>query len=430
VRQGHSDVVVVGGGPAGIAAATCAAEAGARVTLVDAGFHPGGQIWRHANPQDLPRVARGWMDRCRRAGVEWIPQAFVVDGSLQDGLTVVRATQTMVLHAERIILATGARELFLPFPGWTLANAMGAGGAQSLLKGGLDVRGKRVIVAGSGPLLLPVAAAIVRAGAYLSTVAEQTSTRRLAGFALSLLAQPSKLALGARYRAAIPLRAYRPGVWVARAEGNQRVQSVTLTDGRRRWTEPCDLLCCGFGLVPNIELARVMGCDIDEDKVRVDTLQQTTVNGILSAGESTGVAGDAAAIVEGQIAGLVAGNRSGDPRLRNLERARDKGRQFARALSNTFNPRAELRSLADGDTVICRCEDVRLGDLDPTWTGRQAKLYSRAGMGPCQGAVCGPSLKYLMGWPVGSVRPPLHSPALGAWAAGSENADASSHDRQ
>jgi hypothetical protein len=182
--------------------------------------------------------------------------------------------------------------------------------------------------------------------------------------------------------------------------------------------------------VPNIELARVLGCDIDEDKVRVDSLQQTTVNGILSAGESTGVAGDAAAIVEGQIAGLVAANRSGDPRLRNLERARDKGRQFARALSNAFNPRAELRSLTDGDTVICRCEDVRLGDLDPTWTGRQAKLYSRAGMGPCQGAVCGPALMYLMGWPLGSVRPPLHSPALGAWTAGSENADASSYDRQ
>ena len=423
VREDHRDVIVVGGGPAGIAAATCAAEEGARVTVVDAGIRPGGQIWRHGNLQELPKAARRWIDRCRHAGVEWISRALVVDGSLRRGLTVVRADATMRLHAERIVLATGARELFLPYPGWTLPNAMGAGGAQALLKGGLDVRGRRVIIAGSGPLLLPVAAAFARAGASLTTVAEQTSPRRLAGFALSLLARPSKLVLGARYRAAIPLRAYRVGVWVARAEGYQRVESVTLTNGRRRWTEPCDLLCCGFGLVPNIELARVLGCDIEDDKVRVDTMQQTSVSGVLSAGESTGIAGDAAAIIEGRIAGLVAAKRVGDSRLENLKRERDRGRQFAQALSNAFAPRTEVRSLAEPDTVICRCEDVRLGDFNASWTGRQAKLYSRAGMGPCQGAVCGPALKHLMGWPLGSVRPPLYAPGLGAWAVGSENAE-------
>jgi hypothetical protein len=172
-----------------------------------------------------------------------------------------------------------------------------------------------------------------------------------------------------------------------------------------------------------VELARVLGCEIEDDKVRVDTLQQTTIRGVLSAGESTGIAGDAAAIVEGRIAGLMAAGRSGDSRLESLKRERDKGRQFARVLSNAFAPRVELRGLAESDTVVCRCEDVRFGDLDSSWTGRQAKLYSRAGMGPCQGAVCGPALKHLLGWLPGSVRPPLHAPALGTWAVNSENAD-------
>jgi NADPH-dependent 2,4-dienoyl-CoA reductase/sulfur reductase-like enzyme len=320
----------------------------------------------------------------------------------------------MRVIAPRMILATGARELFLPYPGWTLPNVMGIGGAQAMLKAGLEVRGKRVVIAGSGPLMLPVAAAMSRAGARLITVAEQTPTHRLGAFALALWSQPAKLLTGARYRLATPMHVHRTGTWVERADGSDRVETVTLTTGRRRWAERCDLLCCSHGLVPTTELARLLGCEVASGQVIADAMQRTTVPEVLTAGETTGVAGDMAAIAEGEIAGLAA--TSPDPSIpRDLRRRQRQGRRFVEQLRDAFVPRAELRRLASSETVICRCEDVRFGQLDASWTGRQAKLYSRVGMGPCQGAVCGPSLERLFGWAAGSVRPPLFAPSLGDW---------------
>ena len=417
------DVVVVGGGPAGIAAATRAAEHGARVVIIDSGPALGGQIWRHRELATLPETARRWLGCLQAAGAQSLLQATVVDGRIDRGLTVVGPRGTTRVIAPQIILATGARELFLPYPGWTLPNVMGIGGAQAMLKGGLDVRGMRVILAGSGPLMLPVASAMRRAGARLVTVAEQASAQALGAFALGLWSEPAKLLLGARYRAAIPMRAHRTGTWIARADGTDRVEAVTLTTGSRRWVEQCDLLCCGYGLIPATELARLLGCGIEYGEVTVDAMQRTTVRDVFSAGESTGIAGDASAIAEGQIAGLASVSA---PIPADLQRQQQKGRQFARRLRETFRLRDELKTLASPDTLVCRCEDVRFGQLDSAWTGRQAKLYTRVGMGPCQGAVCGPALEHLLGWPPGSVRPPLFAPSLGAWMADTVEQDAPS----
>ena len=411
------DVAVVGGGPAGIAAATRAAEQGARVIVIDSGLRPGGQIWRHHDPTALLPDARHWLSRLARTKAEWLLRATVVDGDIARGLTVVTHAGTTRVTAPRIILATGARELFLPYPGWTIPNVMGIGGAQAMLKGGLDVRGKRVIIAGSGPLLLPVAAAMAKAGARLIAVAEQASAGQLAAFAASLWSQPGKLLLAARYRAAFPLRAHRTSTWVERAEGDGRLERVILRSGTRRWAEPCDLLCSSYGLVPSTELARLFGCAIERGRVKVDEQQQTTVAGVFSAGESTGVAGDAASIAEGEIAGLAAASHGPVNIGSDLRGRQQQGRRFADRLLDTFRPRAEVRALADADTIVCRCEDVRRRQLNPSWTGRQAKLYTRAGMGPCQGAVCGPALEQLFGWEQGSVRPPLFAPLLGSWMA-------------
>ena len=409
------DVAVVGGGPAGIAAATRAAEQGARVVIIDSGLRPGGQIWRHHSPAALLPDARHWLSRLERTNARWLLRATVVDGDIARGLTVVTHAGTTRVAAPRIILATGARELFLPFPGWTIPNVMGIGGAQAMLKAGLDVRGKRVIIAGSGPLLLPVAAAMAKGGARLITVAEQASARQLAGFAASLWSQPGKLFLAARYRAAFSIRAHRTSTWVERAEGDVRLERVILRSGDRRWVERCDLLCSSYGLVPSTELARLFGCEIGSGRVMVDELQRTNVSGVFAAGESTGVAGDAASIAEGEIAGVAAASPGPVSISSDLRRRQLQGRRFADRLFVTFRPRAEVRALADADTVICRCEDVRLRQLEPSWTGRQAKLYTRAGMGPCQGAVCGPALEQMFGWGQGSVRPPLFAPVLGAW---------------
>ncbi|HEY9449675.1 MAG TPA: FAD-dependent oxidoreductase, partial [Gemmatimonadaceae bacterium] len=350
--------------------------------------------------------------RLDRSGARSIAMATVTDATPDCVLSVAHAEGSTSVRAGAVVIATGARELFIPYPGWTLPGVMGMGGAQALLKGGMRVSGKRVVVAGSGPLILPVAAAMAHAGARLVAVVEQTPTAVLAGFARTLWRHPSKLADGARYRAAFARTSYRTGCWVARAEGDGRVERVILTDGRRRWSEECELLCCSYGLVPNVDLAALLGCAVDEGRVVVDPSQRTSVPRIYAAGEPTGVAGELAALTEGQIAGLAAAGResAAEP---SLERAREAWRVFAQQLATSFRPRNELRALAEPETIICRCEDVPLSRLDPSWTVRQAKLYTRIGMGPCQGGVCGPACHYLFGWPSGHVRPPLGAPEVG-----------------
>ncbi|HET7622343.1 MAG TPA: FAD-dependent oxidoreductase [Gemmatimonadaceae bacterium] len=405
------DVLVVGGGPAGIAAASRAAESGAKVVMVDQGMRPGGQVWRHREESDLPRLARVWLDRLRGSGAHCLAMATVTDVTSDGTVSLAHREGSSTVRAGALVIATGARELFIPYPGWTLPGAMGIGGAQALLKGGMRVRGKRVVIAGSGPLILPVAAAMARAGARLAAVLEQAPAAALARFARTLWRHPSKLADGARYRSAFARTSYRTGSWVARAEGEGRVERVTLTDGRRQWSEECDLLCCSYGLVPNVDLASLLGCAIDDGMVVVDAAQRTSIPSVYAAGEPTGVGGELAALTEGEIAGLSAAGRDIDV---SLARARLRWRAFATQLALSFRPRPELRELAEPDTIICRCEDVPLSRIDPSWSVRQAKLYTRVGMGPCQGGVCGPACRFLFSWPHGRVRPPLGAPEVGA----------------
>lgn len=399
------DVAVVGAGPAGVAAAASAAEAGARVLLLDEGLDAGGQIWRHApaHAARLPRAARAWLTRLARSGARLVTQAGVIDA--RPGELLARSGDgTLRVFAAHTILATGARELFLPFPGWTLPRVIGVGAAQALAKSGASWRGRRVVVAGSGPLLLPVAATLRAAGARVVVVAEQARLLDVARFALRLVARPGKLLEGLVHRAGFSATRYRLACHVVAARGDDGVREVTLSDGRRAWSEACDVLACGFGLVPNTELARLLGCAVRGGAVEVDDEQRTSVPGVLAAGEVTGVGGAEAALAEGRLAGLVAAGSSPDGALR---RARDDGRRFAAQLARAFAPRDELRALVRDDTLVCRCEDVPWGRLRAFDGAREAKLLARAGMGACQGRVCGAALAFLRGWDGDRVRPPL-----------------------
>jgi len=282
---------------------------------------------------------------------------------------------------------------------------VGAGGAQALLKAGASFAGLRVVVAGSGPLLLPVAAALGRVGARLVAVAEQAPGPRVRAFAASLLLRPRKLLDGLRYRAAFPGTAYRLGTWVTAAHGDARLQAVDLTDGARRWTEACDVLAVGYGLVPNLELPRLLGCAVEKGSVVVNPGQETSREGVYAAGEVTGIGGVDPALLEGQIAGLAAAGRAGAARA--LLAARNRARRLASSIEAAFALRPELRSLPSADTIVCRCEDVALDRLATAQSPRESKLHTRAGMGPCQGRVCGSALGFLRGFPRDSVRPPL-----------------------
>jgi NADPH-dependent 2,4-dienoyl-CoA reductase/sulfur reductase-like enzyme len=412
------DIAVLGGGPAGIAAACRAAEAGAVVLLIDEGVNLGGQIDRHRPGRPAPEAARPWLKRLARLGVEVLDRSSVFDAYLAGGrwcLAVERDGSRIEVQALRLVLATGARELFLPFPGWTLPNVLGVGGAQALLKAGAEVRGKRVVIAGSGPLLLPVAAAYARADAEVLLVAEQASRRSLAGFALAAAGSPGKLWEAVSYRAAFGGTPYLTSTWVTAAGGRGRVERATLTDGTETFEVACDLLAVAYGLLPNLELPRLLGCTVRGGSVAVAQDQATSLPGVYAAGEICGVAGVDVARAEGEIAGLAAAGawEAASVEGRALALYRARGRRLAAAMERAFAPRPELRSLADAETPICRCEDVRYGRLDPAWSPRQAKLATRAGMGPCQGRVCGAALSFLFGWPADEVRSPLQPASLG-----------------
>jgi NADPH-dependent 2,4-dienoyl-CoA reductase/sulfur reductase-like enzyme len=401
-RPDHLEILVVGAGPAGLAAACAAAESGDGVTVVDDSPWLGGQIWRgQGDPPSNPQ-ARHWLARFARSGATRVSSTSIIAAPAPGVLLAERPEGPLEIRYSKLILATGARELFLPFPGWTLPGVLGPGGLQALVKNGWPIRGQRVVVAGSGPLLLAVARGLQEHGARIMEIAEQASWSQILSFAGTLWRHPAKLCQG--------VTLLRPGLyhcstWPIRARGVDRVQRVELTDGRRTWTRECELLACGFGLVPNTELPLALGCRLDDDFVAVDDWQMTSVRDVYCAGEPTGIGGVDCALVEGLIAGYAAaGNR---PQAQVLWRRRSAWHRFRGALARGFTLRPELKSLATDETVVCRCEDVPLGALRRYASWREAKLQSRCGMGACQGRVCGAATKVILGWGMESVRPPV-----------------------
>lgn len=411
----EASVVVVGAGPAGLAAAVHAAEAGVSVLVLDAAPRLGGQVWRHRGPP--PRAARRWDTRLSGAGARRLFGATVVDAPGEGRLLVEHEGRGQRVLYGSLVLATGARERFLPFPGWTLPGVLGVGGAQALVKEGARFDGLRVAVAGTGPLLPAVAAALGSAGARVVAVAEQAPLLRLVRFGRALGGRPRRIVEAMGYGARLLGASYRAGRWVRAAEGQGRVERVTLTDGRRDRTVPCDVVACAFGLVPNLELGRLLGCAAEGEAVVVDEGQRTSVPGVFAAGEVTGVGGTDHAVVTGALAGLAAAGRPLPP---SLKRERRRERAFAASLADAFALRDELRGVARADTVVCRCEDVTLGRLAPYASMREAKLQTRVGMGPCQSRVCGPALGFVRGWDADSVRPPISPVPLSVLAAGEE----------
>src|SRR5262245_20660166 len=402
ITQRRFDVLIVGMGPAGIAAACAAAAGGLGVGIVDDNPREGGQIWRGEAPSKL---AADSIARFRATRVETLNETRVVDAPAPGVLRAECKDAPLDLQYGKLVLATGARERFLPFPGWTLPNVMGAGGLQALVKGGVPVEGKRVVVAGSGPLLLAVAAYLRKHGATVVLIAEQTGWARLARFGLSIAREPSKAFQGLELKGALRGVPYLTGCWPARALGEHRLAAVELKMKDKTWREPCDYLACGFGLVPNLELPLLLGCAMRNGFVAVDEWQQTSLPGVYCAGEPNGIGGVDLALIEGRIAGFAAAGLQNQARREFKARARSLW--IRTALDRAFELRDDLRTIATPETIVCRCEDVPLERMrtHPAW--RTAKLQTRCGMGPCQGRICGPAAEFLLGWKQESVRPPI-----------------------
>jgi NADPH-dependent 2,4-dienoyl-CoA reductase/sulfur reductase-like enzyme len=424
-----ADLAVLGAGPAGLAAAVTAQRAGARVTVIDSNARPGGQYWRHRDGHAPPGLAR-YSDvplDLRSGHTIW----HVERGD--DAFTV--HTDRGAIRAHRLVVATGAYDRQVPFPGWTLPGVYTAGGAQALLKGHGVVVGQRVVVAGTGPFLLPVAAGLAEAGA-LVRVFEAGSPLGFARHPAAVARNPGKLGEGAGYLWALRTVPFRTRHAVVAAHGDDRVRSVTVATLDRNWHVlareeiACDAVAVGYGFTPQLEIPLQLGCDthLDADGSLVataDDQQRSSVPDVYLAGEVCGAGGAQLSIVEGALAGHHATGTRPSPRL---ARRRAALRAFAAAMHRTYPVKAGWQSWLTDDTIVCRCEEVpvhhirrAVDDLGATGP-RAVKLLARPGMGLCQGRVCGYATACLAGQPTANglrdmaTRPIAHPVTLGELA--------------
>ncbi|PRC92477.1 NAD(P)/FAD-dependent oxidoreductase [Solimicrobium silvestre] len=404
--QQHTDILILGSGPAGLAAADAAASSEQSVTVLDDNFAPGGQIWRGGPTQWSDARAKVlWQKLITCTNVHFLYEVKVVAAPRINTLLLETPQGACSITYNRLIICSGARELLLPFPGWTLPGVTGAGGLQALIKGGLSVAGKRIAIAGTGPLLLAVAATVQRQGGQIVLIAEHRSTMELTRFILNLARSHR-----GKLMQAIPLLArlwscsYRHATTVLQAHGDNQLQSISYLQNEKTVQLDCDYLACGYGLVPNLELAKLLTCEVQNNRVVVNDNQQTSQAHIWAAGEVTGIGGVDKALAEGRIAGLSASHQTASDKE---QKTRNHTRQFAALLEHSFAPTDALRLLCQPTTLVCRCEDVGAQQLTihPDW--RSAKLATRCGMGACQGRICGAACEYLYGWQAPGLREPL-----------------------
>lgn len=408
------DLVVVGAGPAGLAAARAAAAAhgGMTIALVDDNPRAGGQVWRPGPGAAQPNALREALSNLIEQ-----PNVTLYSGAKVSALAgshemMVESTQygAVSISFGRLIIAAGARERLLPFDGWTLPGVTGAGGLQALIKGGMPVRGERIVLAGSGPLLVAALATARAAGARVIAVVEQAPRGAIISFALSLSATPWKVWQAIRLTRGFAGTAYWPDSVVAKALGDGRVQAAVVRRAGREVTLECDRIACGYGLVPNVALAQMVGCGLTHGAIEVDERQLTSVPGVWAAGECTGIGGMELARAEGEIAGLAA---SGAPVPARLVQDRARWRRFAQRVARSFELGEAACAQPSAETILCRCEDVSFGEVAAHATWRDAKLHTRCGMGPCQGRICGAALQTYFDWDAAMPRPPLSPSSIG-----------------
>ena len=401
-------IIVIGAGPAGLAAAEAASRNGTDVALIDSAPRKGGQYWRHKTSVKGYRSNRAdelFAKVEKASSITHISEASVWSIEKQGELFRVNYLQggaESSLTAEKLIIATGAYDRSLPFPGWDKPGSMTPGAAQALLKGHGVLAGKKVIVAGTGPFLLPVVTGLAESGAEIVGLYEANSPFRWLLSPHALLLNPAKF-LELIYYAKL-LKSFGISPRFNRVDSSfssdsaqvSRVDSQFEIKSKSHKTKEVDVVAVGWGFLPDLTLGGIAGCAqrVDSDGTTVfyvDGSQRSSVTNIWIAGEATGIGGADLSLIEGEIAGLSA---SGQKVSRLLRIKRLRKQIFANALKRSYPIREGWQSWLEENTTICRCEEVKMCEIRESVSelgaedSRTAKLFTRAGMGLCQGRVC------------------------------------------
>ncbi|ETF04381.1 (2Fe-2S)-binding protein [Advenella kashmirensis W13003] len=423
--------VIVGAGPAGIRAAQILVQAGLRPVVIDEAPKPGGQIYRQ-QPEGFQRDARalyGFERHKARALhdlanhlvsddlIEYLPNTLVWDADDQN-LYITSGNRHDAVAYETLILATGATDRVLPFNGWTLPGVYTLGGAQIALKYQGCAIGKHVVLAGTGPLLYLVAYQYCKAGARVSAVLDTSPFPEVRQGLRAFAADPLLMAKGGYYMAWLRMRGVPliHDVSAFEAIGNNKVEAI-------RWRRdpspmaqmqvlPCDAVACGFGLRSENQLASLLGCEFvfdEQDRAwlpRVQAGGQSSRANVYLAGDGMRIGGaDMAELGGRQCAYRVMqdmGLAHDERQARRVSRQIARGRRTRQLIDDMFAPPTHWLDHADDTLVVCRCEEIRVGDVrrmlheDPRSGLNRMKALSRVGMGRCQGRMCGAGAAMLL----------------------------------
>ena len=410
------DVLVVGGGPSGLAAATSLAIRGASVILVDERGALGGQYYKQPmvegrSRDSQARAGKRAIQRAQRANVILSPGTLVW-GAFREAesllIGILRDEKASYLRPRLLVIATGADEQPDPRPGWTLPGVMTTGAGQTLLRSYGTTIGNSVLIAGNGPLNLQLAAEMAQAGVGVVALVEAAAPPwARPGTAFRLLTRSPRLGI-AGLRHIVTLRKKGiPIYWesqLLQVEGEERVNQAIISRGNgRKQCIAADAVYLGDGFAPANALSRLLGCRHRSDRrqlgglsVERDIWGGVSEPDILVVGEAGAFGGAQVAAVQGMLAGREGARRLGlrvGGRQRRLKSDLARHERFQRALWSLFAPRHSLPALSD-ETIACRCEAVTVNTIRACIIGSEVrdlsslKRLTRAGLGRCQGRFC------------------------------------------